>query len=73
MDIPKTYLSRSTSTIDGKLRWRVIHREQPVCADKKTLDEALDVAFEQFRTTDLLLWDGDKGQFVYPAYQGKGQ
>ncbi len=67
MEEPKTYLSMSTSTIDGKARYRVIHQAMPISADKTTPEEALRAA-EQFRVkVSDTIWDGDRGRWIPPA------
>ena len=61
MNAPATYVSVSTSSATSTRRWRVIHRGQPLCADRDTAIEALQV-YDDFagRKTAVPLWDADR-------------
>jgi hypothetical protein len=61
-DIPATYVSVAKSSVTGTRRWRVIHRGQPLCADRDTAIEALHV-YKEFigrKASIAPLWDGDR-------------
>ena len=65
-DIPPTYVSVSTSSVTHTRKWRVIHHGTPLCADRQTAEEALEVykAFilskpAQRMPMAIPLWDGD--------------
>ena len=59
----KTYVSVRTSTVTKRRVWCVIHRSTPLCADRESALEAVQV-YEEFvgkKETNIPLWDGDRG------------
>lgn len=55
---PAVYLSFSEG------QYRVILHGMPVCADKRTAEEALRVAIQFKLKVSDRMWDGDAGAFV---------